>query len=198
MPPNRKKTPHCEFCFKDFPDQSAVNRHVARTLACKKRNEESFALWKTKFQRSDNAQHHANEANDFGLDRAPAFPFDNMDVDDVFGGWEPVLPEGRPRTTVEDVPNEEDTRCADSEVRFVESFPGKAGIPVDKEIRATPLEKLEETYPEDSMPFGPFKTEEEWEFGEWIASNIGKGKADALLNLNIVSLYWMSTKWFTY
>ncbi len=148
-------------------------------------------------QREPRAE-QANEEVDQMPANDPASPdrFDGMDADDVFGGAEPVrspMPEPTPnrrgarQTTVEDA-EEDDNSQDEHTTRYVEGYPGTAGVPLNNEIKATPLEKLAETYPVDSHPFGPFRDEDEWELGEWMATNIGKGKADELLNLRIVSL----------
>ncbi len=86
--------------------------------------------------------------------------------------------------TIEDADDEDDNKEG---ARFAEEYPERAGAPINATVSPTPFDELAKTYPAETQNFGPFRDEDEWEFGVWNALNVGHGKTNSLLNLKFVS-----------
>ena len=69
----------------------------------------------------------------------------------------------------------------------VEPFGGQAGKLISGQRRPTLFDCVASAVAEVGGDYGPFASESDWEFGKWIAKNVGHGKADELLKLEYVS-----------
>ncbi len=90
------------------------------------------------------------------------------------------------RTTVEDVPDDDDTPSEDN--RYIFSCPAelRAGAPIGQGV--TDFEKIRATLERNGTEWGPFADENEWQLAEWLLKNVGQMQADAFLKLPIVSV----------
>ena len=67
-----------------------------------------------------------------------------------------------------------------------------AGKPISTEPGYTLFDKVGSAADQLGGECGLFASQQEWELARWIAMNIGHGKADELLKLDIVSSYMLS------
>ena len=75
---------------------------------------------------------------------------------------------------------------------FIEYYPAErgAGAPLDDKQHGTLFDRVaaEVLELEREGGCGPFKSVDDWKFAQWIAGNIGHGKANVLLALNVVGM----------
>src|ERR1700675_435293 len=98
-------------------------------------------------------------------------------------------PHRRKRTRIEEVEDEDAPGRKEYLRRWVESFPGPAGLAKPGKVDTT-FEKLQaEGKSQGNAPWAPFDSEEDWEFARWLmTSGVGQKQMDKLLKLSIVRI----------
>lgn len=85
-----------------------------------------------------------------------------------------------------------DGQTAEDNDVFVEYYPTQdaAGAPLDDRQYGTLFDRVAAELREVEVGggCGPFRSEDDWRLAQWIVKNIGQGKADELLALNMVSM----------
>jgi hypothetical protein len=88
--------------------------------------------------------------------------------------------------------HEDDDNLA-TPMRYVEAFPGPAGVPLRTE--KTRFENLLEIQRlEGKDPWYPFASRREWGLVEWLMKNVGQKSTDEYLQLPIVSFLFVQVE----
>jgi hypothetical protein len=180
MPPTGKQLKRCQFCWKAFATQRAVNQHISASIICLKE-------WQKDIVKDNNRsrkRRRINSPESSSLDDSD-LPHDNPDLpnDEPMDYWGDDNNQGN----VEDA----DDRLGDednlaSPKRYVEPFPEPAGVALRRE--KTRFENLlERQQLEEKAPWEPFASRTEWELVEWLMKNVGQKSIDEYLKLPIVS-----------
>ncbi|KAJ7092928.1 Zn-finger domain-containing protein [Mycena belliarum] len=184
MPPGFR----CQYCARPVPTRTGINRHIAKSSACRE-----------KWVRSLNAI----TVDSGELDSPPRPPSPKPeavldDEDDPMGVGDDFVPTPRAesplpepiqqsrRATVEEVLDEEDPRNFN---RFVESFPAENGVPE----AGKPLGRGETLFErmrrqkdaEGNSKFAPFMDSDEWGLARWLSKNVSQTATDEYLGLPI-------------
>ncbi len=89
-------------------------------------------------------------------------------------------------TTVEDVPDDDDTPSEDN--WYIFSYPAELCTEAPIGQGVTDFEKIQVTLERNGMEWGLFADENEWQLAEWLLKNVEQMQADAFLKLPIVSV----------
>jgi hypothetical protein len=194
-------TNYCEYCGKGpFPMEDGLNKHIGRLKDCQEKSRLAFksyasTLWKNipgagkDLPSSQSPPHnetpgtHVEDLEHDLLTVEQNFSLDSKK--EMPGLLIPPTPP-RNRATVEDVPEEEETR------HYVEEYPTeqKAGAAWGED-QPLFVQIQREQQENGTSKWGPFEDQDEWELAEWLSKNVGQKQTDAFLKLNIVSTYNM-------
>jgi hypothetical protein len=98
-------------------------------------------------------------------------------------------PPKKNKVTIEEVFDDDDDFPKPTS-RFAQKFPAsrRAGAPsLESKVRTVFEELAKAQRDSNASPYQPFADKDDWELGEWLSKNVGKGKIDEYLALPIVS-----------
>ena len=167
----------CQFCWKTFETQRALNHHISASKAC-------YKEWRKELVRNEHPSLKRPKENSSGdiADEWDVFEDDNNNVDDF-------VPNSPPSGGVLALAPEKESAEGGSNLdveRFIESYPGDAGRGLRKS--KTEFENWFENQKDDQKnPWDPFASEEEWALSVWLIKHVGQKSTDEFLKLPIVS-----------
>ena len=157
----------CQFCWKLFLTQRAINQHISASKVC-------LRDWQNNIVSEDGNPLKRKRTNS----PEPSLVDDNNFIT-------PPEPRQESQSPRADADNEDDLRASDHQ-RYIEPFPG----PIGEALRQakTSFEILQQTQQlEGKPPWEPFANRAEWGLAAWLIKNIGQKSTDEYLQLPIVS-----------
>ncbi|KAJ6591367.1 hypothetical protein B0H10DRAFT_2167842 [Mycena sp. CBHHK59/15] len=196
----------CEYCSTRLPTRQGLNSHVEQSRICSKQHYERYIAASSESESDGSAAdaqsdiemdpvqqmesaETAAENEQVSEDEMEDDTFDPpMNPDPLNDSGPAISPTGpqdpqsakRPRATVEEVEDEDD--------RWTQEFPAELAAGAVLAECQTQFERLRQKQKqENSAPWAPFETEEEWELARWLmTSGLSQGKTDNFLKLKAV------------
>jgi hypothetical protein len=187
----------CPFCPKRLATNQGITSHVSQTPACRDKLQTFYDNLNTQLEQAaaPSPPSEVQDEHDVDVDvemqqEGPISPQDvPMDVPVESAPLPP--PERRRGVTIEEVPDEDDTRtspaAAESEV-WVEDYDEEKQAGATMGACKTSFEFHREQQKEAGVePWSPFESEDEWELARWLMSaGVSQKKMDTLLKLKMV------------
>ena len=161
-----KPLKRCQFCWKAFATQRAVNQHISASIICLKEWHKNIV------RNNDNLSAKCRRINSPEPSWFHDFP--NVDLTHLLDD-----------ANLEDADNGDDNDSSTPK-RYVEQYLGCAGEALRPE--KTEFEIVQEIQQlEGKTPWEPFASREEWGLVEWLMKNVGQKSTNDYLQLPIVS-----------
>ena len=194
--------PYCNFCGKQCTTAPGLDRHIARTPACKKASGENFgqyatSIWEDVPEKPDNAEplpaedlpdlpeFHLEEDIEMAEGMFNDEPINLLPVPPLPPQVEP-LPHPQPEHGTVEVPNNEEG--TDEGGRYIENMAEEYMAGATWGDCKPLFESLDEEQKRvGGNRWAPFADEDEWQLAEWLIRNVGQKQTDSFLKLSIVS-----------
>jgi hypothetical protein len=181
--------PTCIYCGVYQESRANLKRHTKLSPRCHQAFIKQISLFNTNAVNADSSESDAASESD-PRDEAKQsmnWPHDqDITVDEALGehSCQPYVED----VIDEDVSDGPGMRCWNQgidDMRFIESYPDPAGVPIDTRRGTTKFEKILKSKG-DKGPWGKFKTKGKWELAKWLLQNVGHNQILKFLELPIM------------
>jgi hypothetical protein len=186
--------PNCIYCGVHQHPRANVKRHVKLSPRCHQAFIEQISEFNTNAANEDSGEDAASESdleNEAGQSSRSLQEEEEITVEEQHVSPSMGTGEHDRQPYVEDAVDEDDepgTRGWNQGVdnmRYIESYPDPAGVPIDPRPGPTKFEKILKSEG-DSGPWGEFKSEGKWQLAKWLLQNVGHNQLLKFLDLPIV------------
>jgi hypothetical protein len=186
--------PNCIYCGVHQHSQANVKRHIKLSPRCHQAFIEQISKFNTNTVNEDSDEDAASESdpeNEAGQSINWLHEDEDITVEEAHVSPSMGTGEHGRQPYIEDAVDKDDdpaTRGWNQGVdnmRYIESYPDPAGVPVDTRPGTTKFERILESEG-DSGPWGDFESEGQWQLAKWLLQNVRHNQLLKFLELPIV------------